>query len=130
MIIYKIKNVWNFDSFPNRKILKICYFSKFQKFDDSRNCKIWEIFEIFIIANFWNFPNRKCFNLEYFRLEIFGIIQIGKLTDFYNLSNLKNRNLFKKIGKFGIVRLFDIPHYSQFCQFSYLPFDINQFSQF
>ena len=28
---------------------------------------------------------------------------------------------------FGIVCLVNIPHYSQFCQFSYLLFDINQF---
>ena len=35
-----------------------------------------------------------------------------------------------KMGNFEIVCPFDIPHYSQFCQFSYFPFDINQFSQF
>ena len=34
------------------------------------------------------------------------------------------------MSNFGIVCLFDIQHCSQFFQFSYLPFDINQFSQF
>ena len=34
------------------------------------------------------------------------------------------------MGNLRLVRLFDIPPYSQFCQFLYLPFDINQFSQF
>ena len=37
---------------------------------------------------------------------------------------------FFGLWKFGIVRPFDIPHYSQFCQFSYLPSDTNQFSPF
>ena len=35
-----------------------------------------------------------------------------------------------KINNFEIVRPSDIPHYSQFRQFPYSPFDINQFSQF
>ena len=38
--------------------------------------------------------------------------------------------ILKKLSSFGIVRLFDILHYSQFCQFSYLPFDINLFRSF
>ena len=58
MIIYKIGNLWNFDSFPNCKILKSCYFSKLYNF---RN-----------LGHFWNFPNS----------TIFGIVQIGKLTRF------------------------------------------------
>ena len=32
-----------------------------------------------------------------------------------------------KTDNFEIVRPFDIPHYSQFFQFLYSPFDINQF---
>ena len=49
---------------------------------------------------------------------------------------MENQNLAPKIGNFGIVRLFDIPHYSQFCQFSYFPFksifsiSISYFSEF
>ena len=39
--------------------------------------------------------------------------QYGKLPKFQNLIN------------FGIVLPFDIPHHSQFCLVSYLPFDMN-----
>ena len=43
---------------------------------------------------------------------------------------VENQNLApSKIGNFGIFRPFDIPHYSQFCQFSYFPIVINQSSQ-
>ena len=70
-----------------------------------------EMFEIFDIIKFWNCPNREVNN----RLDYF---------------NLQNQNLALKIGDLRIVHPFDLPHYSQFCQFSYLPFDINQFSQF
>ena len=37
MAIHRIGNLWNFDSFPNCKILKIWFFfeiEQFQKFDD------------------------------------------------------------------------------------------------
>ena len=40
MIIYKIGNLWNLDSFPNWKISKICYFSKTNNF---KNLMIFEI---------------------------------------------------------------------------------------
>ena len=58
MIIYKIGNLWNFDRFPNCKILKICYFSKLYNL---RNWIILEIVqfgklqEIFEFGNFRNF---------------------------------------------------------------------------
>ena len=48
MIIYKIINLWNFDSFPNCKISKILYFSKLNNF---RNLIFFET------KIFWNFPN-------------------------------------------------------------------------
>ena len=55
MIFYKIGNLWNFDSFPYCKILKICYFSKLyttRKFNDFRRRKIREIFGIVQIEHF------------------------------------------------------------------------------
>ena len=43
---------------------------------------------------------------------------------------MENQSLAPKICNFGIVRPFDIPHYSKFCQFSYLLYGINQFRRF
>ena len=96
-IIYKIGNLWNRDSFPN--------------------CKILKIFEIFEIDKFCYFPNCK-------------FLEFPKINKFRDFFNLENQNLTSKISNCGIVRPFDIPHYSQFCRFSYLPFDIDQFFQF
>ena len=95
---------------------------------------------IFEIVKFWNFQNWKF--MEFFKLEIFLIYKIRnfsncpnwKINKYLDLKKkLKNHNLAQKICNFGIVRPFGTSHYSQFCQFSYLPFDIfyiNQFSQF
>ena len=80
------------------------------------------------IANFWNFLNLKFF--EFSKFEVFGIVQIGKLRNFEIFFNLENQTLAPRIGNFEIVLPFDVPHYSQFCQFSYLPFDMNQFRCF
>ena len=46
MIIYKIRNFWNFDSFKNCQILKICQFSKL------RISEIWLFYEFFDLGNF------------------------------------------------------------------------------
>ena len=70
-----------------------------------------QFFEISSIWSFWN-----CLNWK-----------IQRFRDFFNLEN---QSLAPKFGNFGIVRPFDIPHYSQFCNFSSLPFDINQFRRF
>ena len=43
---------------------------------------------------------------------------------------MENQTLASKIDNSEIIRPFDIPHFSQFFQFSYLPFAKNQFSQF
>ena len=40
------------------------------------------------------------------------MVQIEKLTNFQNCSNLENQNFAKKIVNFDIVRSFDILHYS------------------
>ena len=81
------------------------------------------------------------------KLKIFGIFQIENLSNFSNMKflewsklenweissfffDLENQSLASKIGNFGIIHPFDISHYSQFFQFSYLPSDINQFRHF
>ena len=80
-----------------------------------------EIFLIFEIEYFWNFPN----------CEFLGfIVEIRRLTNFSNYFNSENQILALRISNFGIVRPFDIAHSSKFCQFLYLPFDMNQFSHF
>ena len=76
----------------------------------------------------WNFPNCKYF--EFSKLPIFAMVQIGILSNIYNFLNSETQNFTQKIGNFVIVRPFDILYYSQFCQSSYLPFDINQFFPF
>ena len=65
------------------------------KFDDFGNCKIWKIFRIFKIGNFWifrianssSFSNRKF--LEFYKSEIFGISQIWnfRILEFKNLDH-------------------------------------------
>ena len=50
-------------------------------------------------------------------------MKINKFLNFFQFQK-------PKIGNFGIIRLFDIFQFSQFCLFSYFPSDINQFFQF
>ena len=117
--IFLIGNFWNF---PNWKLLEfskltILVISQIENCSDFLNWQFLEfskseILEIFVIGNF-----RYCPNCE-----------INKFLDFFQFGKPE---FGSKIANLGIVRpLFDIPHYSQFCQFSYVPFDINQFSQF
>ena len=97
--------------------------------------------EIFGISQIFNFS-------EFSKLEIFGVFQNNfffRIFEFGNYWNLPNWKMYKflkkfpiwktniwlqKLSNFRIVRPFDILHYSKFCQFSYLPLNINQFSQF
>ena len=134
MMIHKIGNLWNLDSYLICKILNICFFfeiEQIQKFG-----KFWKlkIFMIFKIGNSWNFSKLHIFGIfpignffEFSKLKMLRIAR-GKLTNFWIFFNLLNQNLALKIGNFGIVRLFDNPHHSQFRQFSYVSFDINPFS--
>ena len=80
MIVYKIANLWNFDSFPNFKTLNICYCSKLNDFRNLMILKIikfgkfsefsgYEIFGILQIEDFWNFANCKFF--EFPKLKFF-----------------------------------------------------------
>ena len=103
-----------------------------------------KIFGIFKIEFFFNFQNYKFLetsklnSFEFSKLQIFEISQIEnflncpnwKIKKFENFFNSENQSLGPKIGNFGIVRPFDIPHFSQFFQFSNLLFDINQFRRF
>ena len=76
--------------------------------------------------------------LFYFRIYFLFLYLVKLFEDlkyliaykFQKIFNLDNQSLAPKIGNFGIVRPFDIPHDSQFCQYSYLLFDINQFRRF
>ena len=51
MIIYKIRNLWNFENFLFFEI------ESFPIIDDSRNRKFWEILGTFQIGNFQNHKN-------------------------------------------------------------------------
>ena len=101
MIIYKIKNSWNVNSFPNCSIFKICYFSKlnilkylmffeigiFGKFLEFYTLQIFELFKIhnfskFQTANFWNFSNWKL--LKFWKFIVFRIFQIANFLKFPN----------------------------------------------
>ena len=113
MIIYKIVNSWNFDSFPNWSILKICYCSKLNNF---RNlmfvviAKFWkfleflklQIFWIFKITNFWKFP-------DWFFFLIFQITNFWKFPDwfFFNFPNCKFFE-FSEFEVFGIVQIAEL----------------------
>ena len=142
MIIYRIWNSCNVISFLNSvfgnwnileiiEILQIANSWNFQNgnFSNSPN---WTFFE-FSKWNFFNSPN--CRFLGFSKLKIFRIFQIWSFWNCSNWKIKKFQDIFQfgkwKFGsknwQYGIVRPFDIPHYSQFCQFSYLPFDINQF---
>ena len=56
MEIYKIANSWNFDSFTNCSILKICYCSKLKNFRNLMFFEIEKFGKVFShITNFCNF---------------------------------------------------------------------------
>ena len=74
MIIYKIRNLWNYVSFPNCKFLKICYFSKFNNF---RNLMISESVKF---EKFWEFSKLVIFVI--FQNGIFLNFQIWKINKF------------------------------------------------
>ena len=73
----------------------------------------FQIFVIFQISDFSNFPNCK-----FLKLSKFQILEISQIANFSTFPNWKF---------FLIVRY---PALLAICQFSYLPFDINQYSQF
>ena len=83
MIIYKIVNSWNVNSFPNFSIFKICYVSKLECF-----------------GNFWNLPH--CKFLESSKLKIFGILQIGDFWNFPSRQFVK----FSKLIFFVFAKFF------------------------
>ena len=105
-------------------------FLEFSKF------KILTIFQIEIFWNFlssdysqfWQFSylpfdiNQISYSSKFSKLETFGIYQSRHFWKFLNCKFLK----------FSKSQFWNFPssHYSQLCQFLYLPFDINQISQF
>ena len=107
------RNFVNFSNFSNSTFLE------FYKLVISR---IFQIENLKKISN-WNF-------LEFSKFKFPGNAQIRKWKNSEIFFNLENQSLAPKKGKFGIVHPFDIPHYSQFCQSSYLPIDKNQFRRF
>ena len=59
-------------------------------------------------------------------------MKFGKFLEFPNWNffwfiQIAN---FRNFPNWKFLELFVIPHYLQFCEFSYLPFDMNQFYQF
>ena len=79
---------------------------------------------------------------EFSKLDIFlefSKSKINKFPECYSIKNLQVSRIFsiwkteiwlKKLVNFGIVRPFEISNFSQFCQYLYVPFDINQFRRF
>ena len=54
---------------------------KFGKFDDFRNCKIWETFGIFRIEHFWNYLTRQFLKFSKLNYElIFRILKERKMS--------------------------------------------------
>ena len=101
--ILRIVKFWKFVNFPNCKILKFVNFS---------NWIILKIWSFPKLVNYRNFGNWRF--LEFFRLEIFCIPQIGKLTNFQNLFNLFNLENSRNLKNWQILELFtyfDIPHH-------------------
>ena len=70
MITYKIKNLWDFDSCPNFKIWKICYFSKLNNF---RNLMIVEIIRF---GKFLGFSKLRNLDFPKAKIFVFAKLQI------------------------------------------------------
>ena len=141
--ILKIANFWNFKNckFSEFATLQIFGIFKIKDFANFLDCKFSKFsksktFGVFQIEIFLTLPNCKFF--KFFKSKIFRIFQVWsfwncpnwKIKKFWDFFNSENQIYTPKTGSFGIVYSFDIPHYSEFCQFSYLPFDINQFRRF
>ena len=95
-----------YDNLSNWKFLVFWYFYKLSNFE---NFLIFNFFLIFKIINFWKFPNWIFFNLpnsqflELFKLEVFGVVQIGKLRNFKIFAIWKIKVWLQKLA---ILELF------------------------
>ena len=110
---WKFLEFWQFSKLSNFKNLLIFEIVKFGKLVYILNCKFvefskLEIHEIFPISKWTNFQN-------------VTIRKINKFSEFFHLKTIQ----ILKIDNLGKFCLFDTSHYSQFCLFSYLPFNIN-----
>ena len=109
LLLFEIAVFWKFVVVRNWTILKIWCFLKLKNFGNFKyfiKCKFFEfatlqIFGIFKIEIFFNFPNWKFF--EFFKLEVFGIVQIGKLGNFKTFSTWKIKVWLQKLA---ILELF------------------------
>ena len=101
MITYhQIRNFLNF------YILQVVKFWKFADF------LYWTILENWLFYEIVDNEN----------LMLLKIVKFGKFLDFFSMSKIKI--WVQKLAHFGILRPFDIPHYSSFRQFSYLLFEV------
>ena len=94
------------------------------------------ILELFVRSNFSNFPN--CKFLEFSKLTVFGTFLIGNFWNFPNYKINKFLDFFQfakpkfDSKNWQLWNCSSIQHSAPLaisCQFLYLPFDINQFSQ-
>ena len=113
------------------KFGKFLEISKLEIVRISSNCKFSDfsqlpIFGIFQIANFRISPN--CKFSGFFKIEIFWNRPNWKIIKFLDFVQFGKLKFGSKNWQFWNCSC--IPHYLQFCQFSYLPFDMNKFSQF
>ena len=92
--------------------------------------------ELFIHSNFYNFPN--CKFLEFSILTVFGTFLIGNFWNFPNYKINKFLDFFQfakpkfDSKNWQLWNCSSIQHSAPLailCQFWYLPFNINQFSQ-
>ena len=142
MIVLQIVVFWKFAIVRNWTILEIWCFLKLKNLGNFSN---WTL-RIFQIHNFKNFSNNWYF-FEFAKLQIFGTIPIENFSNFPNLkflelSKLENKEISRcfsiwkikvSLQKFAILGLFihSIFHTTRnFFQFSYLPFNKNQFRRF
>ena len=108
-VFFQIEYFWscnyNFLEFLKFEILG------FFQIQNSWNSPNWT-FLVFFKLGIWNSNFPKWQFLEHSKLEFFGIVRIEKLTNFSNSFHSENQNLAPKIGNFGIVCPFNIPHYN------------------
>ena len=119
MIVFQIEHFWNFDNFSSGQTLNLLNFENLPSF------------KIVKFGKLAYFPNWKF--LEFSNLGIYEISRISqfwKFTNFQNFLYFGKLSKFRKLTNFWIFRLFNIRRNSQFCLFSYLPFNINIFWRF
>ena len=90
---------------------------------------IWKIIKLYKYFMNNEKINSKIKLLNIFRYFDIRNFEILKYWSFY-IPSFQISNPAQKLANFKINCLLDISHYSQFCRFSYFPFDINEFRRF